>query len=117
MLIVGEEVSYGGWISSYSVLYNFSTKEHATVYTSIYWISITSFRFVLALVEGSPSTKIRNLGLFGILTTFIGYFLIFHVNPDLGLIVMTVLYGLSVSVLFPLLLTVPEELGYKLNVQ
>ena len=79
-MAVGEEVAYGGWISSYAVLYNFSTKEHAIVYSSVYWISVTFFRFALAGVSGSPSKKIRNLSIVGIVTTFLSFFLIFHVN-------------------------------------
>lgn len=80
LLAVGQQSSYGGWISSYAVMWGFSTKEHAIFYSSVYWISLTLFRFVLALVPGPPSAKLRNLGIIGIFTSFIGVFLIFHVH-------------------------------------
>jgi fucose permease len=108
LFAVGQETSYGGWISSYTVLYGFSTKEHATFYSSLYWISITFFRFALAVVPGPPSAKVRNLAIIGILTTFLSVILIFHVHVEFGLIFTSILYGLTDSVLFPLLLTVPE---------
>lgn len=59
------------------------------------------------MIAGSPSNKIKNLGYVGIATTFIGYFLVFDVNSEFGLIIMSILFGLTNSVLFPLLLIIP----------
>jgi fucose permease len=55
--IVGQEAGFAGWVSPYAVLQNFSNKEHATMYSSMYWISITISRFVLASVKGSDAKK------------------------------------------------------------
>ena len=79
-----------------------------SLHSSLYWISITFFRFALAVVPGPPSAKVRNLAIIGILTTFLSVILIFHVHVEFGLIFTSILYGLTDSVLFPLLLTVPE---------
>ena len=78
--VVGQECTFGGWISSYSVLEGFSTKGHATVYSSAYWISITFFRLVLAFVHGKASKKVTILLTVAVIQTFISLGTIFHVN-------------------------------------
>lgn len=74
----------------------------------MYWISITFFRFILTFVQGSASWKIKYSGYVGVISTLISYILIFHVNSEIGLISMSVMYGLANSTLFPLLLTIPQ---------
>lgn len=113
----GQSISYSGWISSYAVLNGFSTKEHATFYNSLYWVSITIFRMTLAFYRSSSSSKIKYLALVGVGSSFISQFLIWNVSSEVGIIFMTLTYGLCASVLFPLLLTIPEEFGYKLRVE
>ena len=105
--VVGQECTYGGWVSSYSVLQGFSSKEHATLYSSVYWISITFFRFCLAFVHGRASTKINVLFAIAILQSFLSLFIIYRVDPETGLIVSSIVFGLSNSVLFPLVLMSP----------
>lgn len=114
---LGQQTSYGGWISSYAVLNHFSSKEHATLYSSLYWVSITIFRFVFAFVPGSPSKKIQYLGLIGVVNSVSGYYIIFYVNSEIGLNLMSFIFGFSNSALFPLLLTIPEEYGFKFTMQ
>jgi hypothetical protein len=63
------------------VLNDFSTKEHATMYGSLFYIMITVFRFILSMVGGSPSLKIQYLSMLGIFNGFIGLFFIFNVQP------------------------------------
>ena len=70
----------------------------------------------MTLVQGTASKKIRYLGYIGVVSTAVSYLLIFHVNSETGLVSMSILYGLCNSVLFPLLLTIPEEFGYKLSI-
>lgn len=110
-------MSYSTWISSYAVLHDLSTKERANLYGSIFWISVTGFRFLFSNVKGSPTTKIKYLGGISIVSTFVCHFFIFNIHGELGLVLMSLLYGLSTSVLFPLLMTIPEEFGYKLTVE
>lgn len=77
---VGQEAAFGGWISSYTVLHNLSSKEHATFYSSLYWISITFFRFAFAVLKGSPTRKVQILALVGVVNSVISYLITFHVN-------------------------------------
>ena len=105
--VVGQECTYGGWVSSYSVLQGFSSKQHATLYSSVYWISITFFRFCLAFVHGKASKKINVLFMVAILQTFLSLFIIYRVDAEVGLIVSSIIFGLSNSVMFPLLLMIP----------
>lgn len=77
---MGQEIAYGAWVSSYSVLNKFSTKEHANFYSSLYWISITFFRLTLAFVPGPSSKKIEILASIGIVGSFASYFAIWHID-------------------------------------
>ncbi len=60
-IYIGEEVAFGGWISSYSVLNHVSTKEHATLFSSLFWGFMTLFRFVFAFVKEKASKKLMFL--------------------------------------------------------
>lgn len=117
LLIVGQEAAYAAWISSYVVLNNFSTKEHAIFYSGVYWVSITVFRFVLTLLRGRASVKVRYFGIMGIGIGLVCLFLIYHVDTEFGLLSMSVMYGFAHSVIIPLLLTIPQEFGYQLTLK
>ena len=58
ILLIGQEVSYGGWVASYAVMNGYSTKEVATIYSSIYYLTITAFRFIFAFLPGSGKCKL-----------------------------------------------------------
>jgi hypothetical protein len=67
---------------------------------------------VLVFVSGSQTDKIKWLAITGIINSFISYFIIFQIHHESGLIFMSIVYGLCNSVIFPLLLTIPEEFGF-----
>ena len=113
---VGLETTFGGWISSYAVLNGFSSKQSATLYSSLFWVSITAFRIILAFLKNSSSKKIEILTYVGVIGSFLSYFFIWYVNPIFGIVFMSLIYGLCGSVMFPLLLTIPEEFGFKFSV-
>ena len=77
------------------------------MYSSVYWISITFFRFALAFVDGKSSKKIEILIAIGVVQAFVSYFIIYHINAEMGLVMSAIIFGLSNSVVFPLLLIVP----------
>lgn len=108
---MGQETTFGSWIPSYAVLRGFSSKEHATFYSSMYWISITFFRFAFVLIPGKVVSKIYALTFIGVTTAIISPFLIYHVNSEVGLIGGAIFFGLSNSALFPLLLSLAPEFG------
>ena len=47
------------------------------MYVFLYYLAITIFRFILAMVNGSPSKKIQYLTLLGVFNGIIGITLIF----------------------------------------
>ena len=106
--LVGQYTTYGGWAASYAVLKGFSAKEHVAVYTSLFWTSITLFRFVFAFIGGSASSKVYSLTILAILQAFLSLFLINTVNAEKGMLVSSLVFGLTNSVLFPLLLVIPK---------
>jgi fucose permease len=77
------------------------------MYSSVYWVSITISRFVLASVKGSDSQKMQILAVIGIINSIVSYFLIFNVSDEFGLIFMAVIFGLSNSSMYALQLTIP----------
>jgi hypothetical protein len=78
------------------------------MYSSVYWISITASRFVLAAVKGSDVWKLEILALVGVVNSGVSYVLIFMVNSEFGLIFMSVFYGVANSSMYALQLTIPE---------
>ena len=86
---------------------NFSSKEHATSYSSIYWFSITFFRFAFLFAPGKIKQKIYALVIVGVFCSIFSVVLIYFVNPELGLVFGSIIFGMSNSALFPLLLSLP----------
>lgn len=80
-LIVGQESTYGGWVSSYAVMNEYSTKESATKYSSIYWIACTVFRFAFPFVKGSGTVKLIALYIIAVASCFAGLFVIHQISP------------------------------------
>ena len=74
-LDIGLEMTFGGWISSYTVIKGVATKEVATEIGSVFWLAMTLFRFILACIPGKSSSKLLTLsfGSFaaGMITIFI----------------------------------------------
>ncbi len=60
-IYIGEEVAFGGWISSYSVLNGVTTKQGATMFSSLFWGFMTIFRFLFAFVKEKASKKLKIL--------------------------------------------------------
>ena len=47
-------MAFAGWIPSYLVIQEIETKEGTALISSIFWISITAFIFILANWKGTP---------------------------------------------------------------
>lgn len=108
LLVVGQESSFASWISSYAVLKGFSTKEGATVYSSIYWIAITVSRFILPFIEGKSSKKLFFLYTMAIFSSILSLIFVYGLNPKVGMTLGAFLMGISNSVIFPQTLTLPK---------
>ena len=113
--VVGQESTFGGWVSSYAVIEQYSSKENATFYGTIYWISGTFFRFVFPFISGKTSSKLKFLTLLAFLSTFLDLFIIHFISPSFGMILSSVLYGMSNSVLFALCFTISQEFNLRLQ--
>ena len=92
----------------------FSTKEGATVYSSIYWIAITISRFILPFIQGKSSTKLIFLYSFATFASLFGLVLIYTIDPRVGMTFGAFLIGVSNSVIFPQTLTLPRQYNYKI---
>lgn len=70
-------------------------------------MSITLFRFVFAFLPGKVVAKIYALTMIGVSCSILAPFIIFNVDSEIGLIFASIIFGLSNSALFPLLLSLP----------
>ena len=117
MLLVGEETAFGGWVSSYAVINHIQNKEDATFYGSLFWVTVTLFRFIFLVLPGKPSKK--SLVMYIISVFVAGSSLLFlHVFPQQAsawVIYSSVGFGIAFSILFPLLLSTPKEFGIDLK--
>lgn len=110
-LYVGMECTYGGWIPSYAVLTGVTDPQGATKFPSLFWVLLTMFRFLLAYAPGSSSKKLRLLIQGNFYTGIISLFLIFAGFNTLACYISGVLFGLSMSSIYPLVFTFPIEEG------
>lgn len=114
-LIAGQEYTFSGWIPSYAVMSEYSTKEHATLYSSLYWIAVAVFRFIFPLVKGKASTKLLALYFLAMISSLASLGIVHLGLPELGMILGAILLGTANSVVFPLTLIMPQEYGYKVS--
>ena len=117
MLLVGEESAFGGWVSSYAVINGINSKESATLYGTIFWISITMFRFIFLFLPGKPSQKSAWMYA-GSIFMAVSSLVVLHAYPlhgSAGLIYSSVGFGIFFSIVFPLLLSTPKE--YEINLE
>ena len=76
---------------------------------------MTLFRFILSFLPGLPSKKLFWLRLGAIICSITSLFLIMEVSGFIGVMFSSISLGIMFSVVFPLLLAMIEELGYKLT--
>ena len=115
LLMIGQEVSYGGWVASYAVMSKYSTKERATIYSSIYYMAITAFRFIFAFIPGSGKCKLISMYLMSIASVVLSLVLIHHFDPHFGLVLGSFLLGMADSITFPQTLTLSQQYDRKVT--
>ena len=97
---VGAELSYGGWVYSYSIKLNIISKFSSIYLNSAFWGALTVGRlFGVLLSSIIRSDKILLLDILGAIIASI-LLLLFH-HSGLVLWVGTILMGLSIASLFP----------------
>lgn len=107
-LYIGMECTYGGWISSYAVLVGASGMEEATIFPSIFWIMITIFRFILAFLPGTTSTKMK-FQLYGNMASAIVSLLLVKSGLFwLACSFSAVTFGIAMSSIYTLILSIPK---------
>ena len=76
---------------------------------------MTAFRIVLAFVPGTSSNKLKNLILINIVSGILCITLIYTGYVELTCYLSSVVFGLSMSILYPLILVFPIEAGLALE--
>lgn len=110
-LYIGNECTYGGWISSFAVLTGVADNEGATIFPSIFWIIISLCRFVLAFMPGSSSKKLKRLIQGCIGSGFLSLLVIYQGYTGFACYLSAILFGTSMSSIYPLIFSFPLEKG------
>lgn len=115
-IYIGQEVTYGGWISSYAVLEHVATKEGATVYSSLFWTFMTLFRFILAFIMVKPSKKLKALIYLQLITTAVVIVMVEYLAmTEIAIYFASIMYGVSFSAMFGLFFVLPSEYGVEVT--
>lgn len=111
---IGAEQSFGGWIYTFAVSAGLATAQTAAILTSAFWGAFTLSRLGSILVANRLSTRayviISLLGC--ILSLLLLNLLRFLGSGDLGVAVLwlgTILFGISIAVVFPMMLSYAGE--------
>ena len=112
---LGLEITFGGWISSFATLTGVTDNRGATVFPSIFWIFMTFFRILLAFAPGSSSKKLGILILANVASGIISLLIIAAGYTELTCYLSGFMYGLSMSSIYPLILTFPIEAGLSIE--
>ena len=108
MLVVGAEVSFGGWISSYAVAQNLATPEVAAYLTSVFFGALTAGR--LLAIPIAFRYRPRSILLADILGCMAGIGLILLLpQSQIALWSGAALFGLAMASVFPTILSWAER--------
>lgn len=104
---MGSECTYGGWISSFVVMNHIADEKRATIYPTIFWTVMTVARLLLAFVSVPSSKKLKILIIGCFLSGFISLLFIYLKYLSYACYVSAVLFGISLSSIYPLIFSVP----------
>jgi len=111
---IGAEQSFGGWIYTFAVTTGLATAQMAAILTSVFWGAFTLSRLGSILVARSLST--RAYVIISLLGCTLGLLLLntlrFMGSGSLGVVVLwlgTILFGISIAVIFPMMLSYAGE--------
>jgi len=107
-MVVGAEVSFGGWVYTYAVTLKLAGATQAAYLTSLYWGS-----FTLGRLLGIPITmrvRPRWVLMGDVLGCLLGLLVIvFYPAREVGIWVGTFLFGISMASVFPTLISFAEH--------
>jgi MFS transporter, FHS family, Na+ dependent glucose transporter 1 len=107
-LNVGAEMSFGGWIYTYTIRLGLGDETQAALLTSLFWGMFTAGRLL-----GIPIAAVfrpRWILLGNLIGMMIGLLIIlFAPNPEISIWIGTVIFGLSIASVFPTLISFAEH--------
>jgi MFS transporter, FHS family, Na+ dependent glucose transporter 1 len=107
-LNVGAEMSFGGWIYTYTIRLNLGTETQAAYLTSVFWATFTIGRLLGIPIAARARPRWILLG--NLLGMILGLLIIlFAPNPATSIWVGTVIFGLSIAAVFPTLISFAEH--------
>ena len=114
MLEIGTEATVGGWIPTFAILAGVSEKEGATVYVTIFWVSMTVMRFAYAYLPGTSSQKMKRSQEM-IVATSLGLLLLIYAGwIRFACLAGCILFGVAMAPMYALVYSLPSEFGFRL---
>ncbi len=108
MLVVGAEVSFGGWISSYAVKLQLATPEIAAYLTSVFWGALTLGR--LLAIPIALRVRPRTMLVTDIVGCIVGITLLLLLpGSEVPLWSGAAIFGFSMASIFPTILSWAER--------
>jgi fucose permease len=114
-VVVGLEVTVSNWIPTYAVQTHVSSKQEAVQFASIFWIMETIFRFVFAYVPVKDSTKMTGMCWSQLVAGIVCVIASVLHHPLESAYLSSILYGITIAMGFPLLLSISQEFGIHFN--
>jgi MFS transporter, FHS family, Na+ dependent glucose transporter 1 len=107
-LNVGAEVSFGGWIYTYTVQLGLAGETQAAYLTSVFWGTFTIGRLLGIPIAARVRPRWILLGdLLGIILGLL--IILFAPNPAVSIWIGTILIGLAIASVFPTLISFAEH--------
>lgn len=114
-LNMGITLTVPAWFPSYAIMEGVADKEASTIYGTIYWTMNTSFKLLTALWTASALYKLNFYFRAALLNGVVCLLLHYTGNYDYSSYAGTILYGISNSSTFAMLLALPGEYGIFFN--
>jgi fucose permease len=114
-VLVGLESTVNNWIPTYAVQTHVSNKQEAVQFASIFWILESLFRFIFAYFPAKDSTKLTASCLSQLVAGGVCVVVSVLHHPLESAYLSSILYGLTLSMGFPLLLSISQEFGIHFN--
>ena len=114
-LEVGIEMTVTGWFPSYGVLTNTFSAESAALCGTLFWTMLTIFRFTIANSNRKISTNLFLLVSMIVICSLISTFLHLMGWFTVATLFGSIVFGMSCSGCYSLMMTLPVEFGMKLK--
>ena len=99
------------WLPTYIIQSGIADKASGAQLVTLFYVCLTAFRFIFGFLGFTDSLKLvlSNYGQF--LSGLVVVLLVLFKYASLSAYISSILYGITLSMIFPLILSIPHEFG------